>query len=93
MVKFCILAVPKSSMIYDGKKNVSVFLVFDADDSMEPSYHDNVINLKCEKFVLDEENSSENWRDAFGFNEEPPQGALITVNPGFKAGDIMPYYE
>jgi hypothetical protein len=52
-----------------------------------------VIILNCEKFVVDEANSSGNWRDAFNFNEEPPQGILITVNPGYKASDIMPYFE
>jgi hypothetical protein len=49
--------------------------------------------LNCEKFVVDEANSSGNWRDAFNFNEEPPQGILVTVNPGYKASDIMPYFE
>ena len=83
MAKYCIKAVQKSNEVSD----------FDADDAMKPSYHGSVIVLKCEKFVFDEVNSSKNWRDAFGFNEEPPKGALITVNLGYKAGEIMPYSE
>ena len=93
MVKFCINAVPKSSKISDGEKNNECILVFNTDNSMKPFYHGNVIILNCKSFDLDEANSSKNWRDAFGFNLEPPQGALITVNLGYKAGGIKPYSE
>lgn len=93
MVKFRINAVLNSSDVHDSKKTNACSLIFDADDAMKPSYHGSVIVLKCEKFVFDEVNSSKNWRDAFGFNEEPPKGALITVNLGYKAGEIMPYSE
>ena len=93
MAKYCIKAVQKSNEVSDGKEFGGISLVFDADDAMKPSYHGSVIVLKCEKFVFDEVNSSKNWRDAFGFNEEPPKGALITVNLGYKAGEIMPYSE
>ena len=86
MVKFRINAVP-----IDGKKADGCILVFDTDEEIKSSHHSNVIILNCEKFVVDEINSSGNWRDAFNFNEEPPQGILVTVNPGFKASDIMPY--
>lgn len=86
MVKFRINAVP-----IDGKKSDGHILVFDTDEEIKSSHHSNVIILNCEKFVVDEINSTGNWRDAFNFNEEPPQGILVTVNPGFKASDIMPY--
>jgi len=88
MVKFRINAVP-----IDGKKADGRILVFDTDEEIKSSHHSNVIILNCEKFVVDEINSSGNWRDAFNFNEEPPQGILVTVNPGFKASDILPYSE
>ena len=88
MVKFCINAVPS-----DGKKTDGRFLVFDTNEEIRSSHHSNVIILNCEKFVVDEANSSGNWRDAFNFNEEPPQGILVTVNPGYKASGIMPYFE
>jgi hypothetical protein len=88
MVKFCINAVLNGSKKSDGR-----FLVFDTNEEIKSSYHSNVIILHCEKFVVDEANSSGNWRDAFNFHEEPLQGILITVNPGYKASDIMPYFE
>jgi len=88
MNKFSISAVPASG----GKKSDACILAFDAED-LKPSYHGNVIILGCKKFAVDEANSSDNWREAFGFNEEPPQGALITVNLGYKANVIMPYFE
>ena len=93
MVKYCINAVPKSSPVSDGKEVDECVLVFDANDELKSSHHSNVIILTCKKFVVDEENSSKNWREAFNFNEEPPQGILVTVNPGYKAGDIVPYFE
>ena len=88
MVKFCINAVPNGGKNSDGR-----ILVFDTNEEIKSSHHSNVIILNCEKFVVDEANSSKNWRDAFGFNLEPPQGALITVNLGYKAGGIKPYSE
>jgi hypothetical protein len=88
MVKFCINAVPN-----DGKKSDACVLVFDTNEGIKSSHHSNVIILNCEKFVVDETNSSGNWRGAFNFNEEPPHGILVTVNLGFKASDIMPYSE
>ena len=91
MAKFCIRAVQKSNEVSDSKELGGISLAFDADDSMESSYHGSVITLKCKRFIFDEINSSKDWRKAFGFNEEPPQGALITVNLGYKAGKIMPY--
>lgn len=93
MKKYCINAVPKSIEVSDGKELDGCILVFDTNETVKSSHHSNVIILNCEKFVVDEVNSSENWRDAFGFNLEPPQGALITVNHGYKASDIMPYFE
>lgn len=93
MVKFYINAVPKSSEISNEKELNGCILVFDTNEEIKSSHHSNVIILNCKKFVVDEANSSKNWRDAFGFNLEPPQGALVTVNPGYKAGDITPYYE
>lgn len=88
MVKFCINAVPNGGKNSDGR-----ILVFDTNEEIKSSHHSNVIILNCEKFVVDEANSSKNWRDAFGFNLEPPQGALITVNLGYKAGEINLYSE
>lgn len=88
MVKFCINAVPN-----DGKKSDACVLVFNTNEEIKSSHHSNVMILNCEKFVVDEANSSGDWRDAFNFNEEPPQGILVTVNPGYKASDIMPYFE
>lgn len=88
MVKFCINAV-----LNGGKKSDGRILVFDTNEGIKFSHHSNVIILNCEKFFVDETNSSGNWRDAFNFNEEPPQGILVTVNPGYKASDIMPYSE
>ena len=93
MKKYCIKAVLKSSEVSDGKKMYECVLVFNTDNSMKPSYHGSVIMLNCESFDLDEVNSSKNWQDAFGFNLEPPQGAIITVNLGYKAGEIKSYSE
>jgi len=87
MKKYCINAVLNGSKKSDGR-----FLVFDTNEEIKSSYHSNVIILTCKKFVVDEENSSKNWREAFNFNEEPPQGILVTVNPGYKSSDIMPYF-
>ena len=91
MKKYCINAVLKLSNVSNGEKINECILVFNTDNSMKPSYHGNVIILNCKSFVLDEENSSKNWRDAFGFNLEPPQGALITVNLGYNVGEIKSY--
>ena len=91
MKKYCINDVSKSSKVPNGKKMDECVLVFNADNSIRPSYHGSVIILNCKSFDLDEVNSSKNWRDAFGFNLEPPQGALITVNLGYKAGEIKLY--
>ena len=91
MKKYCINAILKPSNVSNGEKINECILVFNTDNSMKPSYHGNVIILNCKSFVLDEENSSKNWRDAFGFNLEPPQGALITVNLGYKVGEIKSY--
>ena len=88
MVKFCINAAPNG-----GKKSDGRILVFDTNEGIKSSHHSNVIILTCKKFVVDEENSSKNWREAFNFNEEPPQGILVSVNPGYKSSDIMPYFE
>ena len=88
MKKYCIKAVLKSSKVSNGKEMDECVLAFSADNSVKPFYHGNVIILNCKSFNLDEANSSKNWRDAFGFNLEPPQGALITVNLGYKAGEI-----
>lgn len=88
MVKFCINAVLNGGKNSDGR-----ILVFDTNEEIKSSHHSNVIILNCEKFVVDEANSSKNWRDAFGFNLEPPQGAFITVNLGYKAGEINLYSE
>ena len=88
MNKFCINATPKPGT---DSGEVCIF-AFDVDE-LKPSYHGNVIEMNCNKFSVDEANSSKNWRDAFSFNEEPPQGALITVNPGYKSGKVMPYFE
>ena len=93
MVKFCINAILESSMVSDGKKSDGCTLVFDMNEEIKSSHHSNLIIVNCEKFVVDEKNSSGNWRDAFNFNEEPPHGILVTVNPGYKASDIMPYSE
>jgi len=93
MKKYCIKAVLKSSEVSGGKEVNECVLVFNTDNSMKPFYHGNVIILNCKSFNLDEANSSKNWRDAFGFNLEPPQGALITVNLGYKAGEIKSYSE
>lgn len=93
MKKYCINAVSKLSNVSNGEKINEFILVFNTDNSMKPSYHGNVLILNCKSFGLDEENSSKNWRDAFGFNLEPPQGALITVNLGYKAGEIKSYSE
>ena len=92
MKKYCINAT-RPSKVSDGKEINECVLVFNTDNSMKPSYHGNVIILNCKSFDLDEANSSKNWRDAFGFNLEPPQGALITVNLGYKAGEINLYSE
>jgi len=92
-MKYCINAVPKSGNVSDGKELGGRIFVFDTNEATKSAHHGNVIVLNCEKFVVDEANSSKNWRDAFGFNLEPPQGALITVNLGYKAGEIKPYSE
>jgi len=88
MKKYCINATPKSGTDSNG----ACILAFDAEN-LKPSYHDNVVILGCNKFSIDEANSSKNWRDAFNFNEEPPQSVLITVSPGYKSGKVMPYFE
>ena len=88
MGKFCISAVLKSKVASRG-----YVLVFDTDDEMKPSYHGSVVNLDCERFVVDEVNSSKNWHNAFGFNLEPPRGALITANLGYFVGRVVPYFE
>ena len=88
MDKFSISAIPTSGW----ENHDACILAFDAEE-LKPSYHGNVIILDCKKFAIDEANSSKNWREAFGSNEEPPQGALITVNLGYKARAITPYFE
>ena len=88
MKKYCINATLESGT---DSRNACIF-AFDVDE-FKPSYHGNVIELSCKKFSVDEANSSKNWRDAFNFNEEPPQGVLITVSPGYKSGKVMPYFE
>lgn len=91
MKKFCINAVPKPGIVSNSERS-SECIVFNTDE-MKPSCHSNVIILNCKKFNVDEANSSKNWRDAFSFNEEPPQGILITVNSAYVAGSPMPYFE
>jgi hypothetical protein len=92
-MKYCINAVPESGNVSDGKELGGRIFVFDTNEAIKSVHHSSVIVLNCEKFVVDETSSSGNWRDAFNFNEEPPQGILVTVNPGYKASDIMPYSE
>ena len=92
-MKYCINAVPKSGNVSDGKELGGRIFVFDTNEAIKSVHHSSVIVLNCEKFVVDEINSSKNWRDVFGFNLEPPHRVLITVNLGYKAGEIKPYSE
>lgn len=95
MERFFIVAALKSE-ISSNSKGISqcesrVQLVFHSSKLEHATKRGNVITFDCDKFSVDEETSSSNWRDAFNFNDEPPKGVIITINPGYSSGVVLPY--
>lgn len=95
MLKFCIMAALKSELASSGKGvyqcDSMVQFVFNAENLEHATKRGSVITFDCDRFSLDEEHSSKNWRDAFNFNEEPPRGMIITTNTDYTSGIVMPY--
>lgn len=90
MRKFCIIATPKSEMAL-SKSESKILFVFFSEMLEHATKHGNVITFDCHGFSVDEENSSNNWRDAFNFNEEPPRGIVITIDVAYGSGIVLPY--
>ena len=96
MAKFIIIAALQSEM-KSGKNfndcESKIQLVFSSETMEHPVKHGNVITFDCDGFLVDDENSSSNWQEAFDFKEEPPRRVIITVKTDYKSGVALSYVD
>ena len=92
MAKFYIMSALKSEQKKTHECDSKVILVFNAENVRNTSIHGCVVEFRCNGFEIDEEKSIGKWNDAFRCSTEGNDKVVITINPDYKRGVIMPYF-